>query len=128
MLQIKTNQIIHAAAAATSSPSLAKDTDQAPPPPSACEAAAKPAAPAYSPIVLAGIVRALEFGLTALVGFAVYAAYVVPSEGLEWHYLAPIAGIAVMAGITPRTRSTASPPSTGFIFQFAASSAFSVAC
>src|SRR5215469_11751002 len=35
---------------------------------------------------------------------------------------------ALTAGRTPRTRSTASPPSTGFIFQLAAIRAFSVAC
>jgi Undecaprenyl-phosphate glucose phosphotransferase len=47
--------------------------------------------------VLAGVVRMIELGLVALVGFAIYAAYVVPGEGLEWHYPVSIAGIAMLA-------------------------------
>ena len=64
----------------------------------AAEAAAaeRPPSP-YSPIVLAGAVRMMEFALIALVGLAIYAAYVVPSNGFEWHYAAAIAGIAVLA-------------------------------
>jgi len=56
-----------------------------------------PSAPAYSPIVLAGIVRLIELAITAAIGFAVYAAYVVPVEGFEWHYGAAILAIAGMA-------------------------------
>jgi Undecaprenyl-phosphate glucose phosphotransferase len=54
-------------------------------------------APAWSPIVLAGFVRMIEFVLTVLVGLAVYAAYVVPLEGFEWRYVAAILGIAVLS-------------------------------
>ena len=53
--------------------------------------------PAYSPIVLAGTVRLIEFLLTVLVGSAIYGAYVVPVEGFEWHYVAGILLIATMA-------------------------------
>ena len=51
----------------------------------------------YSPIVLAGTVRMIEFALTALVGFAAYVGYVVPLDGFEWHYVPTIFGIAALA-------------------------------
>jgi len=65
----------------------------------ALEAAIAPSVPAYSPIVLAGVVRLIELAITILIGFAIYAAYVVPVEGFEWHYVGAILAIAVMAMI-----------------------------
>ena len=59
--------------------------------------AAQPFSSAYSPIVLAGTVRLIEAGLVALVGFVVYACYVVPSEGFALRYFAAIVGIALLA-------------------------------
>jgi len=59
--------------------------------------AAEPPVPAFSPIVLAGFVRLIEFALIMLVGFAIYVSYVVPVEGFEWHYFAGIFAIAVIA-------------------------------
>ena len=56
--------------------------------PAAQKIAEQPLPAAYSPIVLAGTVRLIEFALVMLVGFAVYAAYVVPLDGFAWHYLA----------------------------------------
>jgi Undecaprenyl-phosphate glucose phosphotransferase len=53
--------------------------------------------PAYSPIVLAGMVRLIEFALVFLVGLAVYAGYVVPTYGFHWYYAGAIAGIATLA-------------------------------
>ena len=44
----------------------------------------------YSPIVLAGTVRMIELTLVALVGFAVYVAYVLPHDGFEWYYVGAI--------------------------------------
>ena len=46
-------------------------------PPAALAVAEKPYGAAYSPIVLAGLVRLIEFGLVMAVGLAVYLAYVV---------------------------------------------------
>jgi Undecaprenyl-phosphate glucose phosphotransferase len=63
----------------------------------ALSAAAQPFRRAYSPIVLAGTVRLIEVALVALVGFAVYFAYVVPIEGFAWRYVGAVAGIAVLA-------------------------------
>src|SRR5579864_3647958 len=64
---------------------------------SALNAAAQPFRRGYSPIVLAGTVRLLEVALVALVGFAVYLAYVVPIEGFAWRYVGATAGIALLA-------------------------------
>ena len=63
----------------------------------ALEVAAQHPQPAYSPIVLAGLVRGVEFALIALVGLAVYCDYVVPRDGFTWHYIAAIGGIALLA-------------------------------
>lgn len=49
----------------------------------ATAAAANAPAPAFSPIVLAGMVRIYEFCLVIVVGFALYAAYVMPTYGFE---------------------------------------------
>jgi Undecaprenyl-phosphate glucose phosphotransferase len=63
----------------------------------AIDAAAEPIAPAWSPIVVAGTVRMLEFALTVLVGLLIYVGYVVPTEGFEWRYAGAILGIALTA-------------------------------
>src|SRR5258708_4235321 len=74
------------------------DTDPAKGLPAAAfDVTSEPAMPAYSPIVLAGTVRLIELALTVLIGSAIYGAYVVPVEGFEWHYVAAILTIAVMA-------------------------------
>ncbi len=65
--------------------------------PAALAATAERFKHAYSPIVLAGTVRLIEFGLVALVGLAAYFAYVVPIDGFARYYLVAIFGIAVLA-------------------------------
>src|SRR4051794_8136035 len=52
---------------------------------------------AYSPIVLAGIVRIADFVLLSVVGSIVYFGYVVPLSGFHWEYLVAIVGLAVSA-------------------------------
>jgi len=74
-----------------------KPRSPAPLPPAAQNVAQQPFARAYSPIVLAGMVRLIEAAIVALVGFAVYFSYVVPRDGFAWHYVAAIAGIALLA-------------------------------
>ncbi len=59
----------------------------------------QPTANAFSPIVLAGFVRAIEFALIVAVGFAIQFAYVVPQVGFGWQYLPAVAGIALLAMI-----------------------------
>jgi Undecaprenyl-phosphate glucose phosphotransferase len=65
--------------------------------PAALALSEKPYEPAYSPIVLAGLVRAIEAGLVIAVGFAVYVCYVVPGHGFAWYYFVAILGIALVA-------------------------------
>ena len=65
----------------------------------ALTAVAQPIAKAYSPIVLAGTVRLIEFTLIFLAGSAVYAWYVVPRDGFEWLYMGAMASIALLAMI-----------------------------
>jgi Undecaprenyl-phosphate glucose phosphotransferase len=57
--------------------------------------AAEPVSHAISPVVLAGILRAVEFLLIAAIGAAIYAYVVLPIEGFEWRYA--LADLAVAA-------------------------------
>ncbi len=61
------------------------------------------APPSYSSIVIAGIVRMIEFGLIVLVGFAVYGIYVLQADDLAWHYPAAIVGIAAVGVLAFQT-------------------------
>ena len=63
----------------------------------ALKVAGEPYERAYSPIVLAGLVRLIEFALVVVVGFAIYGCYVMPANGFAWHYVGAISGIAVLA-------------------------------
>ncbi len=65
----------------------------------ALQVAAEPLMPAYSPIVLSGIVRIVEFCLIALIGIAIQLIYVYPTYGFEWYYLGANLVIAVLAVI-----------------------------
>ncbi|MBV8837990.1 MAG: undecaprenyl-phosphate glucose phosphotransferase, partial [Alphaproteobacteria bacterium] len=62
-------------------------------------AAAEHLAPAFSPIVVAGVVRLCEFALITLVGIAIYFGYVYPAYGhvFDWYYLATAFGVAALA-------------------------------
>ena len=99
MLEFDTRKIMGAASRPSPSPAAASPIADGPATAVAggADAAAQPIAPAWSPIVVAGIVRMIEFALTVLVGLAIYGAYVVPIDGFEWHYVAAIIGIAVLA-------------------------------
>jgi Undecaprenyl-phosphate glucose phosphotransferase len=65
--------------------------------PAAAAFAKEPYEPAFSPIVLAGLVRIFEAAMVVVIGFAVYVAYVVPTHGFHWHYFAAIFGIALLS-------------------------------
>jgi Undecaprenyl-phosphate glucose phosphotransferase len=54
---------------------------------------------AYSPIVIAGAVRAIDFAMLSAIGVALYFGYVVPISGFSWGFLAAIYGIAATAVI-----------------------------
>ena len=55
------------------------------------------ARPAYSPIVLAGLVRIGEFALIAALGFLVHFIYVAPSVGYDVAYIVAIPAISALA-------------------------------
>jgi Undecaprenyl-phosphate glucose phosphotransferase len=55
--------------------------------------------PAYSPIVIAGVVRLIDFGLLSLVGIVIYFGYVVPLSGFRWEYVVAILAMATAAVI-----------------------------
>ena len=50
--------------------------------------------PPYSPIVVAGVARLVEFCLIAGIGFALYGSYVLPANNFSWHYPIAIFGVA----------------------------------
>ena len=76
--------------------------------PAALKVAAQPIASLWSPIVVAGVVRMVEFTLTVAVGFVIYGIYVVPVDGFEWHYVAAIFGIATLVYPAYRAHPSAS--------------------
>ena len=97
MAEIDTRTMIHAAAAsATANAGTRGRAGSRKLSGAAQAAAAEYAPPAYSQIVLAGLVRLIEFGLIALIGLSIYAAYVVPANGFEWYYVAAVLGIATL--------------------------------
>ncbi|MBI1201742.1 MAG: undecaprenyl-phosphate glucose phosphotransferase [Rhodopseudomonas sp.] len=59
--------------------------------------------PPISPIVLAGIVRVVEFGLIVAVGLAIFAAYIEPIEALWPQYLLAVVVIATLATLAFQT-------------------------
>ncbi|WP_035721010.1 undecaprenyl-phosphate glucose phosphotransferase [Bradyrhizobium sp. ARR65] len=50
---------------------------------------------AYSPIVIAGVVRLADFLLLSAVGLAIYFGYVVPLDGFRWEYVAAIFAMTI---------------------------------
>jgi Undecaprenyl-phosphate glucose phosphotransferase len=64
--------------------------------------AAQHIVPALSPIVVAGIVRFVEFVLIAAVGLLTYFGYVYPADGrvLDWYYVMTAFGVAGLAIVT----------------------------
>ena len=55
--------------------------------------------PAYSPIVIAGLVRLLELVVIMLTGSAVYYFYIVRAQGFSYQYGLAISGMTLLAGI-----------------------------
>ena len=94
MLQFDTRSMITGTATATK-PADARTLSLA-----AKAIAEQPLPAAYSPIVLAGLVRVIEFALVLLTGAAIYVGHVVPIEGFAWHYLGAIVAIAMLATLS----------------------------
>jgi Undecaprenyl-phosphate glucose phosphotransferase len=53
--------------------------------------------PAYSPVVIAGVVRVADFVLLSFVGIVLYLGYLVPIAGFYWEYIAAICGMTMTA-------------------------------
>ena len=54
---------------------------------------------AYSPVVITGAVRIVDFVLLSLVGIGLYLGYVKPLSGFHWEYIAAILGMTAAAVI-----------------------------
>jgi Undecaprenyl-phosphate glucose phosphotransferase len=67
--------------------------------PAALAVASQKVQTAYSPIVIAGFVRAADFVLIALIGIALYLGYVTHIDGFSWNYVFAIVAIAAAAVI-----------------------------
>ena len=55
---------------------------------------------AYSPIVIAGVVRVADFLLISTVGISLYLSYAAPLSGFYWEYIPAIFGMAAAAVIS----------------------------
>src|ERR1700729_313817 len=54
---------------------------------------------AYSPIVIAGIVRIADFAMLSVIGISLYLGYVAPLAGFHWEYIAAILMMTLAAVI-----------------------------
>ncbi|KPF98531.1 UDP-phosphate glucose phosphotransferase [Rhodopseudomonas sp. AAP120] len=68
--------------------------------PAALAVANQKVPPAYSPVVIAGLVRLADFVLIASVGIALYLGYVARRDGVHWEYIAAILAMTVAALIS----------------------------
>lgn len=62
--------------------------------PAALAVANEKVLPAYSPVVITGLVRLFDFVLISAVGTALYFAYVLQIDPFSWSYIAAILGVA----------------------------------
>src|SRR6187399_3158706 len=67
--------------------------------PAALEVVNKKVSRAYSPIVIAGVVRLVDFVMLSLIGIALYFGYVVRIGDFHWEYVAAIIGMTATAVI-----------------------------
>ncbi|MFC0243042.1 undecaprenyl-phosphate glucose phosphotransferase [Rhodopseudomonas telluris] len=65
--------------------------------PAALAVANQKVPPAYSSIVITGLVRLVEFVLIATVGIVLYLGYVARHDGVHWEYIVAILGMTVAA-------------------------------
>jgi Undecaprenyl-phosphate glucose phosphotransferase len=52
---------------------------------------------AYSPVVITGVVRLVDFVLLSFIGIALYLGYMVPLTGFHWEYVTAIFGVTLSA-------------------------------
>ncbi|BEV44128.1 undecaprenyl-phosphate glucose phosphotransferase [Afipia carboxidovorans] len=56
--------------------------------------------PAYSTVVINGVVRALDFTLLSIIGIASYLGYVVPIDGFSWYAILAVLAMSLVAVIS----------------------------
>ncbi|MET0675530.1 MAG: undecaprenyl-phosphate glucose phosphotransferase [Bradyrhizobium sp.] len=54
---------------------------------------------AWSPIVITGVVRLVDFAMLSVIGLALYFGYVASQSGVRWEFIAAIFGMAITAVI-----------------------------
>jgi len=89
---INARSMIDAAASDASAPRVERRRRLSP---AALAVANRKVRPAYSPIVIAGIVRIADLLLIGAIGVALYLAYVARNEGFSWFYVAAITGVTL---------------------------------
>ena len=67
--------------------------------PAALEVVSQKVSAAYSPVVITGIVRLVDFLMLSLIGLAVYAAHVARVDGFGWDYPVAILTMSAVAVI-----------------------------
>jgi Undecaprenyl-phosphate glucose phosphotransferase len=65
--------------------------------PAALAVANQKVRPAYSPVVIAGVVRAADFVLLSLIGLALYLGYAARIDGFNWSFIPAILAMAAVA-------------------------------
>jgi Undecaprenyl-phosphate glucose phosphotransferase len=96
------NTVFDTTASASSAVRAMPRTDAKPPGKESLSSVARAAIaqdfkPAYSPIVVAGFVRVIEFTIVALVGLTLYLCYVVPVVGFARYYVFAILSISLLS-------------------------------
>lgn len=99
MVELNAREMLSAASAASATlpGRAAKPRDTKTLSPAAIAAASQQPGPAYSPVVLTGLVRAIECVLISLVGIFTCLAYIGPQQGLTWTYGIAIVVIATLS-------------------------------
>jgi Undecaprenyl-phosphate glucose phosphotransferase len=100
MLDLRTRKMVDSQSPAVATFVDGKVATEKEPVAPATVAAAPAVAPmgaAWSPIVVAGVVRMAEFLLIVAAGLVIYIGYLVPIEGFEWRYVGAIFGVAALA-------------------------------
>jgi tellurite resistance protein TehA-like permease len=100
MLDLRTRKLVDSQSAAAPTfvdGNVATEKEPVAPATVAAGPAAAPMGAAWSPIVVAGVVRMAEFLLIVAAGLVIYIGYLVPIEGFEWRYVGAIFGVAALA-------------------------------
>jgi Undecaprenyl-phosphate glucose phosphotransferase len=101
MLELSARKLVNAATPVVEPPAPAMAGPGQPPALSsaALEVACEPLARAYSSVVIAGVVRAIDAALITALSLAIHFVYVYPNDGFESYYIVAIVSIATLSGV-----------------------------